>query len=183
MTITEKQKAFVEEYLVDLNATRAYKAVYKSCKKDETARVNGSRLLTNANVAAYLAERQKALQRRTEVTQERVIGELAAIAFADVADYVQIIDNGGFPMVQLTPTKSIPTHKRAAIAGIKQGANGIEVKLYDKLVALDKLGQHLGLFNNNDIDNDSTADDGFIDALDGKVSEVWADGKRGDIPL
>ncbi len=76
LTITEKQKAFVEEYLVDLNATRAYKAVYKSCKKDETARVNGSRLLTNANVAAYLAERQKELRKRTEVTQERVRGRV-----------------------------------------------------------------------------------------------------------
>ena len=183
LTITEKQKAFVEEYLVDLNATRAYKAVYKSCKKDETARVNGSRLLTNANVAEYLAKRRKDMQKRTEVTQDRVIQELAAIAFSDILDYVSISDDGPYSEVVLTPTKSIPTHKRAAIAGIKQGANGIEVKLYDKLVALDKLGQHLGLFNNNDIDNDSTADDGFIDALDGKVSEVWADGKRGDIPL
>lgn len=185
MTITEKQKAFVEEYLVDLNATRAYKAIYKSCKKDETARVNGSRLLTNANVAAYLAERQKALQRRTEVTQERVIGELAAIAFADVADYVQIIDNGGFPMVQLTPTKDIPANKRAAIAGIKQGNNGIEVKLHNKLDALDKLGRHLGLFKEHDQDAEETADDGFLEALSGKAGEVWSDeaAEAGDIPL
>ena len=80
--ITDKQRAFVDEYLIDLNATRAYKAVYKSCKKDETARVNGSRLLTNANVAAYLAQRQRDIQRRTEVTQDKVVQELAAIAFA-----------------------------------------------------------------------------------------------------
>ena len=130
MTITEKQKAFVEEYLVDLNATRAYKAVYKNVKKDDVAASAAARLLRNVKVAAYLAERQKALQRRTEVTQERVIGELAAIAFADVADYVQITDEDGFPMVQLTPTKDIPANKRAAIASIKQGNNGIEVKLH-----------------------------------------------------
>ena len=185
MTITEKQKAFVDEYLIDLNATRAYKAVYKSCKKDETARVNGSRLLTNANVAAYLAERQKELRKRTEVTQERVIGELAAIAFADVADYVQIINDGGLPMVQLTPTKEIPTNKRAAIAGIKQGNNGIEVKLYNKLDALDKLGRHLGLFKEYDSDAEEIADDGFLEALSGKLEEVWGDeaAEAGDIPL
>ena len=143
MTITEKQKAFVEEYLVDLNATRAYKAVYKNVKKDDVAASAAARLLRNVKVAAYLAERQKALQRRTEVTQERVIGELAAIAFADVADYVQITDEDGFPMVQLTPTKDIPANKRAAIASIKQGNNGIEVKLHNKLDALDKLGRHM----------------------------------------
>ena len=127
--------------------------------------MNGSRLLTNANVAAYLAERQKALQRRTEVTQERVIGELAAIAFADVADYVQIINEDGFPMVQLTPTKDIPANKRAAIASIKQGNNGIEVKLHNKLDALDKLGRHLGLFKEHDQDTEETADDGFLARL------------------
>lgn len=183
LSLTPKQKIFVDEYLVDLNATRAYRAAYKGCKSDGVASVNGSRLLTNPKIAEYLAKRRKDMQKRTEVTQDRVIQELAAIAFSDILDYVSISDDGPYSEVVLTPTKSIPTHKRAAIAGIKQGANGIEVKLYDKLVALDKLGQHLGLFNNNDIDNDSTADDGFIDALDGKVSEVWADGKRGDIPL
>ena len=90
--VTDKQRAFVDEYLIDLNATRAYKAVYKSCKKDETARVNSSRLLTNANVAAYLSERQRELQQRTEITQDKVVRELAAIAFADIADYVRVQD-------------------------------------------------------------------------------------------
>lgn len=182
--ITEKQKAFVEEYLVDLNATRAYKTIYKNCKKDEAAQANASRLLRNAKVSAYLAQRQKELQKRTEVTQERVIGELAAIAFADVADYVQITDRGGFPMVQLTPTKDIPISKRAAIAGIKQGNNGIEVKLHNKLDALDKLGRHLGLFKEYVRDIDEIADDGFLEALSGKLEEVWSDDtEAGDIPL
>ncbi len=183
--ITEKQKAFVEEYLVDLNATRAYKAIYKNCKKDETAQVNASRLLRNAKVSAYLAQRQKELQKRTEVTQESVLSELAAIAFADVADYVQVIDEGGLPMVCLTPTKDIPASKRAAIAGIKQGNNGIEVKLHNKLDALDKLGRHLGLFKEHDQDLEEIADDGFIEALSGKLGEVWngADTEAGDLPL
>lgn len=183
LSLTPKQKAFVDEYLVDLNATRAYRAVYKGCKSDGAASVNGSRLLANPKVAEYLAKRRKDMQTRTEVTQDRVIQELAAIAFSDIADYAGMDIVNEQPEVLVTPTKSISPHKRAAIAGIKQGANGIEVKLYDKLEALDKLCRHLGLFNNNDIDNDGAADDGFIDALDGKISEVWADGKRGDIPL
>jgi phage terminase small subunit len=54
--VTEKQKRFADEYLIDCNATRAYKVAYPNVKKDETARVNGSRLLTNANVKNYISE-------------------------------------------------------------------------------------------------------------------------------
>ena len=165
--ITDKQRAFVDEYLIDLNATRAYKAVYKSCKKDEAARVNSSRLLTNANVAAYLAQRQQELQQRTEITQDKVVQELAAIAFADIADYVQVKDHGGLPMVEITPRGDIPVSKRAAIASIKQGNNGIEVKLHNKLDALDKLGRHLGMFKDRQEEQD-----GQMEALLEAVREI-----------
>lgn len=53
--MTKKQKIFADEYLIDLNATRAYRAAYPSVKKDETARANGSRMLTNANIAKYIS--------------------------------------------------------------------------------------------------------------------------------
>lgn len=56
MALTEKQKRFADEYLIDLNATRAYKAVYKNVKKDEVARACGSRLLTKANIKTYIDE-------------------------------------------------------------------------------------------------------------------------------
>lgn len=178
--VTDKQRAFVDEYLIDLNATRAYKAVYKSCKKDETARVNSSRLLTNANVAAYLSERQRELQQRTEITQDKVVRELAAIAFADIADYVQVKEYDDLSMVEITPTSEIPESKRAAIASIKQGNNGIELKLHNKLDALDKLGRHLGMFKGDNAGSDELADDGFLDAIDCKLAEVWDDAP-GDI--
>ena len=55
--MTEKQKIFADEYLIDLNATRAYRVAYPAVKKDETARANASRLLTNANVKKYVEER------------------------------------------------------------------------------------------------------------------------------
>ena len=54
--MTEKQKIFADEYIIDLNATRAYKAAYPNVKKDGAARANGSKLLTNANVKAYKDE-------------------------------------------------------------------------------------------------------------------------------
>ena len=55
--MTEKQKLFADEYLIDLNATRAYRAVYKNIKNDGVARRNGSRLLTNADVRKYIDDR------------------------------------------------------------------------------------------------------------------------------
>ena len=88
--MTEKQRLFADEYLIDLNATRAYRVAYSSVKKDETARANGSRMQTNANVAKYISERMQERQQRTEVTQDMVVKELAAIAFARATDYAAV---------------------------------------------------------------------------------------------
>lgn len=142
MVLTEKQKIFADEYLIDLNATRAYKAAYLSCKKDESARVNGSKLLTNANVAAYIDKRIQERQERTEITQDMVVKELAKIGFANITDFVTI--DGSY--VKVKPTSEMPPDGIGAIAGIKEGANGIEVKLNSKDKALELLGRHLGMF-------------------------------------
>lgn len=55
--MTEKQKIFCDEYLIDLNATRAYKAAYPNCKKDNSARTNGSRMLMKADIQEYIQKR------------------------------------------------------------------------------------------------------------------------------
>ena len=140
--MTEKQRIFADEYLIDLNATRAYKIAYPRVKNDEVARANSSRMLTNANVASYIAERMEARQKRTEVTQDRVIEELAAIAFARASDFAQIVKG----RVVLTNTADMSDEQIRAIAGIKQGKFGIELKLNDKEKALELLGRHLGMF-------------------------------------
>lgn len=142
MALTEKQKRFADEYLIDLNATRAYKAAYTTCKKDEAAAVNGSKLLRNTNVADYVSKRMKDREQRTEITQDMVLQELAKIGFADITDFVTIEDQ----IVRVNSTDDIPPDKIGAIAGIKDGANGIEVKLNDKGKALELIGRHLGMF-------------------------------------
>lgn len=143
MELAEKQKVFADEYLIDLNATRAYKVAYPRVKKDEVAAVNGSKLLRNTKVAAYIAERMQERQKRTEVTQDRVVQELAAIAFARATDYAEVI--GG--TVHIKDTSELDDNQVRAIAGIKEGANGIEIKLNDKEKALELLGRHLGMWN------------------------------------
>ena len=140
--MTEKQKRFCDEYLIDLNATRAYKVAYSSCKKDETARVNSSRMLTNANIKEYIEERQKDIQKRTEVTQDKVIQELAAIAFSNATEFASVKGN----KVKIKNTNDLEECVKKAIVGIKKGKNGIEIKSADKVQALELLGKYFGIF-------------------------------------
>lgn len=84
--LTPKWKAFADEYLTDLNGTRAYKAVYKSVKSDATARVNASRLLTNANVKEYIAEKMKKIQSEKTADLEEVIQFFSSVMRGEVKD-------------------------------------------------------------------------------------------------
>lgn len=140
--MTEKQKIFANEYLIDLNATRAYRVAYPSVKKDETAAAAATRMLRNVKVAAYIQERMRERQKRTEITQDRVLQELAAIAFAKATDYAEV-ENG---QVIIKDTVNLDEQQVKAIAGIKEGKYGIELKLNDKEKALELLGRHLGMF-------------------------------------
>ena len=140
--MTKKQKIFADEYLIDLNATRAYKVAYPSIKKDEIAAVNGSKLLRNTKVADYIQKRMQDRQKRTEITQDRVLEELAAIAFARATDFAEVVDD----RVIIKDTAGLTEQQVKAIAGIKEGKFGIELKLNDKEKALELLGRHLGMF-------------------------------------
>ena len=140
--MTEKQKIFADEYLIDLNATRAYKVAYPSVKKDEVAAAAAARLLRNVKVAAYIQERMQERQKRTEITQDRVLQELAAIAFAKATDYAEIKNE----CVRIKDTAELDEQQVRALAGIEEGKFGIKVKLNDKEKALELLGRHLGMF-------------------------------------
>ncbi len=141
--MTEKQKIFADEYLIDLNATRAYRAAYPNVKKEESAASAAARMLRNVKVAEYIAERMEERQKRTEITQDMVLQELAAIAFARATDYVSVRDG----IVQVKDTDQLSDLQIAAITGIKETQNGIEVKLGSKEKTLELLGRHLGMWN------------------------------------
>lgn len=161
--MTEAQKRFCDEYLVDLNATRAYKVAYSRCKKDETANVNGSKLLRNTKVQDYISSKMKDREKRTEVTQDMVIKELSAIAFSKASDYAKlkkmkriipvfdgenIVDykEEEYTGIEFTPTDELSEEQKKALSGIKQGKFGLEVNSCDKVRALELLGRHLGMF-------------------------------------
>lgn len=166
--LTEKQKRFADEYLIDLNATRAYKVAYPNVRKDETAAAAAARLLRNVKVASYIEKRIKEREKRTEITQDMVLRELASIGFANGSDFAKVIEKiakdefgnpiidseSGEPLkyktVDLTLTDELPEEKKRALAGIKHGKYGVVVETCDKVKALELLGKHLGMFEKSD---------------------------------
>lgn len=77
--MTEKQKRFCDEYLIDCNATRAYKTVYQNVKSDEVARKAGSRLLTNVDVKNYIADRMEEIHNEKTADAQEVIEYLTSV--------------------------------------------------------------------------------------------------------
>ena len=165
--LTEKQKRFADEYIIDLNATRAYKVAYPNVKNDETAAVNASKLLRNTKVKEYIDKRIDERAKRTEVTQDKVVKELAKIGFAKITDYIEIGYGG---IVKVKATDDIPKDKVGAIAGIKEGQNGIEIKMNDKVKALELLGRHLGMFTDK-LQVDGTAVVQILDNIPGDEND------------
>lgn len=159
--MTPRQRRFVEEYLIDLNATQAATRAGYSAK---TANEQGARLLANASVAKAISDAQERRSHRTNITQDQVLRELAKIGFVDIRKVVTWT-NGctGFNedeaeetgevrlsvanFVMLTPSDQIDDETAAAIAEVSQTKDGaLKVKLHDKRAALVDIGRHLGMF-------------------------------------
>ena len=96
---------------------------------------------------------QKEQSKRTEITADRVLSELAAIAFSDRTEIAKITEKG---FVEFTPTDKLSSEVKKTISGIKEGKFGIEVATADKVKALELLGKHLGIFDKQE---DKSADD------------------------
>lgn len=159
MALTAKQQRFVDEYLLDLNATQA---AIRAGYSPKTADQQASRLLTNVKVRQYLAERQGERAERTAITQDMVLRELAKIGFSDIRKVVR----WGETMVRVVDGEEecaddlVPYHGLAlidssevdddiagAIAEVSQSRDGLKVKLHDKKGALVDIGRHLGMFS------------------------------------
>lgn len=164
MALTEKQQLFCDEYLIDLNATQA---AIRAGYSERTATAQAARLLTNVNVQTYIQKRKRDRVERTEITQDRVLQELAVIAFSNAADYAAVVDkqviltledgnqigvfdDDGKPVMYRTVepvlTQDLTENQKRALAVIKKGRDGFEVKSYDKIRALELLGKHIGMF-------------------------------------
>ncbi len=142
--LTPKQERFTEEYLIDLNATQA---AIRAGYSVRTANEQGSRLLSNVSVRARIDEALAERSRRTGINQDRVIRELARLAFVNAPDVINMDE--AMIRVDASPddTAAITSVKVKRIPGETGDGVEREIRLADKLKALELLGKHLGMFS------------------------------------
>jgi phage terminase small subunit len=144
MALSDKQRVFVDEYLVDLNATQA---AIRAGYSQKTAGIQGFDLLKKPEIQQLLAERQHARERRTEITQDRVLQEIARVAFFDPR---KLFNDDGTPkrLVDLDDDSA------AVVAGLDVATIGnaevgvgqiMKYKIADKMKAIDQCMSHLGI--------------------------------------
>lgn len=151
MTLNPKQQRFVDEYLVDLNATQA---AIRAGYSPKTAQQQSSRLLSNVLISEAIRKRRDQMAAKLEVTVERIVAELAKLAFANMADYMRTTSDGD-PFIDLS---ELSRDQSAAISEVTvedftdgrgddaRDVRRVKFKLHDKRGALVDLGKHLGMF-------------------------------------
>ena len=139
-----KQDLFVEEYLVDLNATQA---AIRAGYSVRTASEQASRLLANVKVQTKIAKAMAERSKRTGINQDRVVLELARIAFVNAKDIINPEDASVRDDATEDDLACIQSVKVKTMSGGKGSSTEREVKLNDKMKALELLGKHLGMWN------------------------------------
>lgn len=146
--LTEKQKRFCEEYLIDFNQGAAYVRAGYAVKNANTARSAASRLLTNVNIQTYLQEVRSRAAQKTGITPERVLEEISRVALSNITQVCEF-DNED---VTLNRSKNLPDDVTAAIQSVsisevmtEAGPNKKKsVKMHDKMKALVALSDFFG---------------------------------------
>lgn len=160
--LTAKQRAFVREYLIDLNATQA---AIRAGYSENTAYSIGQENLKKPEIASAIEAAMKIRSARTDITADRVLRELAKIGFADIRKAIKwhshLINEEDNPdggdiaviktivtnQVELVGSEDLDDETAAAISEISQNTSGgIKLKMHDKRAALVDLGKHLGIF-------------------------------------
>ncbi|PAE17279.1 terminase [Virgibacillus sp. 7505] len=211
--LTNKQQLFCIYYVKSFNATQsAIKAGYSP----DTAHVQGSRLLKNDKIAAEIRRIKQDLTDSLFIDAQDVLAKYAAIAFADITDFttfgkkeVEVMgmfgpvedEDGNVMMkeVNYVDFKESNMIDGTIITEVKQGKDGVAIKMADKMKALDVLTKYFELLPDSykrrlaeekmqlekdrfafdkakaNLDDDEYEDDGFMDALDKAAEGAWDD--------
>lgn len=142
--LTKKQQLFVDEYLIDLNATQAaIRAGYSTQTAYSIGEENLKKPEIKNSIEIALAERS----RRTGISADRIINELARIAFVNPADIINFDEATVKDTAIRDDTATISSVKVKTIPTEDGDITEREVKTYDKIKALELLGKHLGMFS------------------------------------
>lgn len=172
MALTAKQQRFVDEYLIDLNATQA---AIRAGYSEKTANEQASRMLANVNIQQLIQNAINNRSIKTEITQERVLLEIARLAFNDPR---KAFDKNG----AILPIKEWPDEVAAAVSSIKINETKVdgvvvgetkEIKFWDKGKQIELAGRHLAMFTDkitqtikSTVDIENMPDDELLRELD-----------------
>lgn len=140
--MTEKQKMFCDEYLIDLNGTRAYKAVYSNIKSDNAAAVRASRLLDQKDINEYIQKRLKELESKRVATVQEIMEYYTSVMRGESTSSVLALAGDGVQEVIKKP----PDEK-------------------ERLKAAEALARRFGLFKDN-VDITSNGNTIIVDDID-----------------
>lgn len=178
MSLSIKQEKFCNYYVESGNASDAYRRAY-SCegKSDNTIWVESSRLANNPKVALRISELRSEMQRRSDITKDEAVGILADIARANIVDALEIKSNEMFTTIVVRDVATLPISVQRAILSVKSTDKGYELKLYNKIDAIEKLSKLLGwdTSEQKDIAEKSKRDSITIQIIDKRGDVVDAD--------
>lgn len=176
LALTEKQQRFVEEYLVDLNATQA---AVRAGYSEKTARSIASENLAKPDIQEAVAALKAKRAERLQITQDSVLAELAVIGFANLGDYLSVDARGvvgvDFSALGAGDLRAVAKLTQRHVPGIERddpGSYETKIELGSKVQALKLLGDHLGLFK--------TAEKSMVSDLAGAMAKARARAERRD---
>lgn len=145
--MTEKQKRFIEYYLVSNNATQS--AIQAGYSRRSAGKI-GHQLLEKTRIQEEISKRTKEALNNLKLDTDRVLAELASVAFSRITDIVSFDTEGGLSLAENPDLSSLASLEWDSSGGIKK------VKLEGKLKALELLGKHLGLFQHSKSRNETS---------------------------
>ena len=169
-TLTDKQLKFCNEYLIDFNGKQA---AIRAGYAEKTADITASKLLRVSKVKEYLDSRKKEIVKASDISIQKVLNELAKIAFSNITDFIKVKGDE----ISLTDWTLLSKEQTACIESVSQTKEGYRLKLYNKPQALEMIGRHLGMFlemvkdNPNEIPEFVSHSDAELDATIEKLNK------------
>ena len=191
--LTDQQQLFCLYQSRMFNYTKAYMKAYPGCTYASAA-VLGSRLMKNQLIRETIEQLKQNHMNREMLKQEDIFQKYMDIAFADMNDFMsfgqeEIETDYGPRMVNSVRLKESDQVDGTLITEVKQGRDGVSVKLADRMKAIDWLADHMDIATAEQkakieqiraktaimsgASEEETEDDGFIEALKGEVADVW----------
>lgn len=162
--LTPKQQAFCQQYLVDLNGK---KAAVRAGYSARTAEFQASKLLSLVKVQQFLQQLQAEARKRTDITKDEILAELANILRAKITDYL----NFDGKKIQFKDFADLPESQIKAVEGIRQTRHGIELKLHGKAWTVEKICRILGFESPQTLDiNLDRLDETTLDAIINRIT-------------